>query len=52
MTEETFNKAWDLMRARDKHHNNAEEAQRILDAGMRHVDIYEVFRLSDSLRDN
>lgn len=50
MTEETFNKACDIMQDRNKHQWNAEDAQRILDMGLEHVDIREVLRLSDNLR--
>ena len=51
MTEEQFNKAWDIMHERSEHQGRMELAQKILDIGAEHVDINEILRISPLIRD-
>lgn len=51
MTEEQFNKAWDIMHERSAHQENMERAQRVLEIGAEYVDINEILRISPFIRD-
>ena len=50
MTEETFDKAWDIMCDRGKYKDQLKWVGDILDAGVEHCDISEIMRISPNLK--
>lgn len=50
MTEETFNKAWDIMSDRGKYKDQLEWVNKILSNGVKSFDIGDIFRISPNLK--
>lgn len=51
MTEETFNKAWDIMSDRGKYKDQLEWVNKILSNGVKSFDIGDIFRISPILKE-
>lgn len=51
MTEETFNKAWDIMADRGKYKDQLQWVNKILSDGVKSFDIGDIFRISPILKE-
>ena len=50
MTEETFEKAWDIMSDRGRYKDQLQMVNKILTDGIAYIDIREIYRLSPNLK--